>query len=173
MGDGAVLVSIRSKCVDQILNGEKVWEIRKRIPDLRMPFRVYIYCTKRDPEWWLAGVKGRREAYRLNGTVCAEFLCDEVWTVDKDGAGWMFRKEGGRGPARYFCDDPKLTVETGLTQADFDRYLGTRIGYAWHISDLKVYDQPRKVAEFRYRWCIDRLKKAPESFCYVEVLDGL
>lgn len=34
-------------------------------------------------------------------------------------------------------------------------------GYAIHISDLKIFDEPKKLSEFRR-------KKAPQNFCYVE-----
>ena len=64
-------------------------------------------------------------------------------------------------------------------------------GYAWHISDLKIYDTPRELSEFKtpdkpYHKIIDRdgclmfadgyesgkpLKRAPQSWQYVEEVE--
>ena len=46
-----------------------------------------------------------------------------------------------------------------------------RIGYGWHISDLKIYDKPKELSEFftpmgkRPSYMIER---PPQSWCYVE-----
>lgn len=64
-------------------------------------------------------------------------------------------------------------------------------GYGWHISDLRIYDAPRELSEFR-RACTNswycescamywenngtcgneslQLKRAPQSWCYVEAM---
>lgn len=41
----AVLISIRPKWCEKIVNGEKTIEIRKTRPRLETPFKCYIYCT--------------------------------------------------------------------------------------------------------------------------------
>ena len=50
-------------------------------------------------------------------------------------------------------------------------------GNGWHISDLKIYDQPRELGAFRkpeyptgLRLEDDEIKRPPQSWCYVEVL---
>lgn len=43
----AVLVSIRPKWCEKIINGEKTVEARKTRPKLQTPFKCYIYCTLR------------------------------------------------------------------------------------------------------------------------------
>ena len=71
---------------------------------------------------------------------------------------------------------------------DFDNYLGWENGYGWHISDLKIYDKPKELSEFKkhYRQCYYgdlglatpkcsdckscNLKHPPQSWCYVEEL---
>ena len=53
--------------------------------------------------------------------------------------------------------------------------------YGWHISNLKIYDAPRELTSFvkplvlgkvqSYTWYVDKeryLKRAPQSWCYVE-----
>ena len=41
----AVLISIRPKWCEKIVNGEKTIEVRKTRPKLETPFKVYVYCT--------------------------------------------------------------------------------------------------------------------------------
>lgn len=41
----AVLVSIRPKWCEKIVNGEKTIEVRKTRPKLETPFKCYIYET--------------------------------------------------------------------------------------------------------------------------------
>ncbi len=42
----AVLLSIRPKWCKEIANLRKTVEIRKTVPNLEVPFKCYIYCTK-------------------------------------------------------------------------------------------------------------------------------
>lgn len=41
----AVLISIRPKWCEKIVNGEKTVEVRKTRPQMVPPFKCYIYCT--------------------------------------------------------------------------------------------------------------------------------
>ena len=45
----AVMLSIRPKWVEKIVNGEKTIEVRKTRPKLQTPFKCYIYCTMDHP----------------------------------------------------------------------------------------------------------------------------
>lgn len=159
MSKPAVLISIRPEWVEKILSGEKTVEIRKRKPYFEPPFKCYIYCTKRGDEKWLAGVKGGRESYKLNGTVCAEFTCDSI------------RYFSCPFPA-YNTEVDKDTLKAACVSFSFaHRYLGHKSGYAWHISNVKVYDKPMIPGDFRYYACTDRVKTAPQSFIYVNELE--
>ena len=42
----AVLISIRPEWCNKIAGGQKSVEIRKTEPNLKKPFKCYIYCTK-------------------------------------------------------------------------------------------------------------------------------
>lgn len=37
---------------------------------------------------------------------------------------------------------------TCLEPAELHKYLGVAVGYGWHISNLKIYDEPKKLGEF-------------------------
>ena len=46
--------------------------------------------------------------------------------------------------------------------------------YGWHISDLVIYNKPKELNEFvveRYP-CLAKLKRPPQSWCYVEDVKG-
>ena len=174
----AVLISIRPKWVEKITRGEKTLEVRKTRPKLETPFKCYIYCT---------GVKGSPlgeyvEVHRKTGgavdewqeKVMGEFICDTIL------------------PVRVECNSPAdlgAGIEvpgTCLTDREIIDYLGSgKQGYLWHISDLKIYDTPRKLGTFERpydcnncdaKWATEcnechtenKVKRPPQSWCYVE-----
>lgn len=55
----AVLISIRPKWCEKIINGRKTIEVRKTRPKMDTPFKCYIYKCG-------------------NGKVIGEFLCDQI-----------------------------------------------------------------------------------------------
>lgn len=170
----AVLISIRPKWVEKIANGEKTIEVRKTRPKLETPFKAYIYCTMpdaKDPHniLELHGADGKIR--KANGKVIGEFICDRIYEL---------------APLNHAPDD--VEKQACLTREEIVKYLkGT--GYGWHISDLRIYDQPRELTEFR-RACPNSLycescamywenngtcgneslqiKRPPQSRCYVE-----
>lgn len=148
MSNPAVLISIRPEWAKKILTGEKTVEIRKIKPYFHAPFKCYIYCTKGGEEKWLAGVKDGRESYKLNGTVCAEFTCDSIKPIL-----------------------PPFTENEGtcLTPEQIKKYAGDWELWlqAWHISDVKVYDKPLEISDFRYYGCTDVVNAVPQSYVYV------
>ena len=168
----AVLISIRPEWCEKIINGKKTIEVRKTRPKLETPFKCYIYETRGFVE------KGGLMKFRLGGTVIGEFTCDEIARVNISG----FWDEGGRQLENRIAD-------TCLTPMALCEYAGERVCYGWHISDLKIYDGPKELGEFR-RGCINdlycescamywnngrncgneslRLKRPPQSWCYVE-----
>lgn len=177
----AVVLSIRPKWVVKIASGEKTIEVRKTLPKLDTPFKAYIYCTMpdaKDPHniLELHGADGKIR--KANGKVIGEFTCDAITRVNICG----FWDDSGKQL------DNRLK-ETCLTTEEFCKYLGENVGYGWHISNLKIYDAPRKLSEFRratdpcdschaeYTWeCTDckklsgDIKRPPQSWCYVEAM---
>ena len=167
----AILISIKPEWVEKILTGEKTIEIRKTIPDFTGSFKVYIYCSKGNQEKWLAGIKGKHESYKLNGTVCAEFTCEKI---DKYEAEFVNddcyeqinvvipNDDDSDDP--YFenivtneQDDPNdcwLCKESCVPYSELKDYIangeeGFFVFYGWRISDLKVYDKPRSIGQLK------------------------
>lgn len=150
----AVLISIRPEWCVRIASGEKTIEVRKTRPNLEVPFKCYIYCTKSEPTVLV------KPAQRIgNGLVIGEFVCDRVIRIQLTDEGYDF-------------DVPKMT---GLTYEEMDAYLNRKNGYGWHITELKIYDQPKPLSVFRkpiealLGWN-GELKRPPQSWCYVEEL---
>ena len=168
----AILISIKPKWVAKILNGEKTIEIRKTYPKCDLPIYVYIYCTKDKKGIF----KERHSGYtllnqnkwiqsELNGKVVAKFTLNKVEEI-KHKVHWEdFDSYYMLGNMVY--DDE----ETCVSEEELSEYLKDNTGYAWHISNLIIFDKPKELSEFRqygYEWFIP-VEKAPQSMCYIEV----
>ena len=123
---------------------------------------------------------------QLLGRVVGSFTCDKIEEVYQCNSGWV---------QEYAC----------ICRDHFFDYLGIQRGthfgydkkaYGWHISDLKIYDKPREIGEFKkenkcYKrgdldnigcwernclhqelgWCDGRFSKItrpPQSYMFVE-----
>ena len=171
----SVLISIRPQLVEKIAKGEKTIEVRKTAPK-EVPFKAYIYCTIGN------GVKGD---YLVPsgiqcGKVIGECICDKVDEYHYD-----------------YCDgvdiDDDTILETAIDREDINIYAKGKTLYGWHISDLKIYDNPKKLSEFRKPCpygdlpcsicpscdkdendnlirCFNTVSRPPQSWCYVEEL---
>ncbi len=188
----AVLLSIRPRWCQKIVRGEKTIEIRKTRPRLETPFKVYIYCTlpKYPHEDYITTEHPLPQFYG-GGKVIGEFVCDRTDRLARVGF------DGSGEPAKYCICNSDMSVwpvdgiceEACLTQEELEKYLGGYEGYGLHISGLKVYDTPKELSEFRkacaHDWYCDscamyrenngtcgdeslRLKRPPQSWCYVE-----
>lgn len=154
----SVMLSIQPKYCELIASGKKTIEVRKTAPKLEMPFKCYIYETKRKVMKSFIWKNGdgltsipngakvipisktqRRVKYnaRGRGKVIGEFVCDEIM------------------PVMSFCSEPNAIKAhelpfIGMTDKEVIDYLGNgKDGYGWHISDLKIYDTPKELREFR------------------------
>jgi predicted transcriptional regulator len=192
----SVLISIQPKWCELIASGKKTVDVRKTRPKLEPPFKVYIYCTKDNTfaEKTLRGFSddGKAIYYKANkGKVIGEFVCDDITRILNfiTRFGVEGRSEGELNTiAQCSC----------LDYMDMLEYFGAdKDGYAWHISDLVIYDQPRSLTGF-YHYCGDdpkcdgceflwysntecgkeefccsnmygckTLKRPPQSWCYV------
>ena len=128
----SVLLSIKPVWCSKIVLKEKTVEVRKTKPEgVKPPFKCYIYCTKDQSKMgWLRIVPGKGWQ-RLDGTVIGEFVCDKIWELAP------------------ICRAPDDVEEIACMDRDrIVHYLNKCHGWAWHISDLKIYDQPRELRAF-------------------------
>ena len=179
----AVLISIHPKYCKLIADGKKTIEVRKSVPKLERPFKVYIYCTKKPVSVIISGT-GRHIGEKditycydeRNGRVIGEFVC-----------------RGMMGGTAYL-----LPKQSCLTINEILDYAKGKQVYGWRIADLKIYDKPKGLSEFYSipksgsdccigciyhetpieempcKICTGERKylyRPPQSWCYVEELE--
>lgn len=147
----SIILSVKPYEAMNILNGEQKIIIKKTAPK-ETPFKVYLCCTKvrsnsrlykeanmdgyfLDREGWRGGDYEKRY---LSGKVVAEFVVRNIENFSE----WQH-------------DYPSLLRHIDLyagTKGDYallDNYLkGKKKGYAWRITDLKIYDEPKELDSF-------------------------
>lgn len=208
----SVLISIRPKCVEKIANGQKTIEVRKTAPKCEVPFKCYIYCTKpKKPKkytlhtyinsgygrkefgvigQWRSGkevvdVNSHLPAYRYNaylaeGKVIGEFVCA---TVESFTVGSLRSDD----IEKLACLSYNEMISYFYKPEELDGNTAKQ-GLAWHISDLKIYDRPKELSEFRklckinlpmcdrceyystWNGRCENITRVPQGWCYVEEL---
>ena len=175
----AVLLSIRPKWCQKIVNGEKTIEIRKTRPRLETPFKCYIYCTLQgmndffhaelggDVARWNRGKWSDRK-----GAVIGEFTCDRVYRLVTAGPGGAYHVAGeDQGTTN------RVARQSCIGLSDMHTYLKSKTGYGLHISDLKIYDAPKGLSEFtglrdtRFGAAPYEISRPPQSWCYVQEVE--
>lgn len=167
----AVMLSLRPQWCEMIANGKKTIEVRKTRPKIETPFKCYIYKTKYEKRL-LSGVGILK--LKVGGAVIGSFVCDKV-------DAYTFSNY----EAQYRINDVDL-MKTCLNFPELIAYGKGKILYGWRISDLKIYDKPRELGEFRkpcglgtgcedcddiyFVNCKNTLTRPPQSWCYVEDL---
>lgn len=167
----AIMISIKPYWYAKILNGEKGIEVRKnkalakaiqKLINTQGYAPILGYCTKdRIPLYYDVPIKRWNycKGYQPNveGKVVACFYCDKVdeWDIWQDDL------------------DEKIKLAC-LSIKEFDDYSRGQVAYAIHISQLEIFDKPKELDDFvrwypYYKRPYERITKAPQNFCYVEV----
>lgn len=212
----AVLISIQPKWCEKIASGKKTIEVRKTEPSIYTPFKVYIYCTKTKNKWSLCDYEGayqnsEGEIVYAQQHVIGEFVCDWIEEFDcelyNDGSDeeirsvWYDEDDGERYTEiiAHAGDRPWLLRHACMSWDEFKAYMGEGVKtfYAWHISQLKIYNKSKELSEFvtarekdycdgcGVAWescngdyhCTQKhcdgyhVSRAPQSWCYVQELE--
>lgn len=134
----AVMLSIRPRYCEMIAGNFKSIEVRKTRPKIETPFKCYIYETqgKTDTPWM---DEDGHMVFRGHGAVIGEFVCDSIFPLS------FYASD-----ASFFDTEPPLPVPgTCLTDKEIAEYLGNgKTGYGWHISNLVIYDEPKRIFDF-------------------------
>ena len=188
----SVLLSTRPKWCEKICheigkdeNGKPIYEIRievRKTAPKEVPFKVYIYCSYgNDRENYMLGKRGK---------VIGEFICDRITDISV-----VVRNCNEDYNHVYHNDECKGSC---LTWKELQEYGKGKPLYGWHISDLKIYDKPKELSEFRKPFTpkkldirkfiiknginniapefksrcdfCDKITRPPQSWCYVESL---
>lgn len=171
-----ILLAVRPKWVEKICheigkdeNGKPIYEkrieVRKSAPK-EVPFKGYIYCTKgKDGYEWLYRVdnNGYGKAQSWHGKVIGEFVCDKVYSIKNQGSRFSVADEEE-------SVTNEIARQSCLDYYDMVSYLGNKYGYAWHISDLQIYDKPKELSEFKIgcKGCKERDTYHCKFYCYGE-----
>jgi predicted transcriptional regulator len=179
----AVLLSIHSNHCYNIANYLKTIEVRKNRPSQEVPFKCYIYCTNGgkqlvfdydDGELYYGSECSNMNDVIFNGKIIGEFICDKIDKVIPDYS---------RVFNQYFYDFKKM--KHCLTTEELRNYGKGKPLYAWHISNLKIYDEPKDLSDFKaLRGTKEEINKRynvvpieeqitcpPQSWRYVEELE--
>lgn len=185
----SVLISIKPKWCELIASGKKTVEVRKTRPKLETPFKCYIYATKAGrplvygspvPSYVDENIVqtygySKEEAERIfgtwNGKVIGEFVCDYIERIEEF---YLYPEDDfEENVFREFMKNSCMSY-SDLCQyrANLAYYIPL---YGWHISELQIYDEPKELREFHkpilptgLRYEDDIIKRAPQSWCYVE-----
>lgn len=155
MNEKAVLLSIQPKWCGLIASGKKTIEVRKTRPKIVTPFKCYIYQSKSKDQLMYV-MKDGDEDYGViyhgkpvfiktcskysnpyEQKVIGEFVCDRIIDVDCDSIA-PFDKSTGIYIDKQCC----------LSREELWKYTGGHCAYGWHISNLKIYEQPKALEAF-------------------------
>ena len=167
-----ILLSTRPKWCEKIASGEKTIEVRKTAPK-EVPFKAFIYCTKDKPYLYRVDDDNnfeltntlRPKTYEYvkdyneqNGKIIGEFVCDKVYE-------YTFSHYEAEYRVTHIEQDAMW-----LNQPELIRYGKGKPLYGWHISDLKIYDKPKELSEFKTPPC-EKPEKACEQCKYLVVIN--
>lgn len=148
----SVLISTRLEWCEKICHkigtdkdGKPIYEklivVRKTKPSIPTPFKAFIYETY-DKKYDGIGIcwgKGKSFEHGCK-KVIGEFICNEL---EKFSVGSLRCDDieklaclSYREMINYFYKPEELDGKT------------SKMGYAWHISDLKIYDKPKALWQF-------------------------
>lgn len=187
----SVLISIKPEWCEKIANGEKTIEVRKSAPK-EVPFKAYIYATRpkkfykcgavrtSDELLWLANGKikmgdgfelwANGEDYQcVNGKVIGEFICynvDEFYEWELSPQGKFAESEEDR--LKRFLSAACLSGEEVVRYRENLPYFKPL--YGWNISDLKIYEKPKELSEFKTgcKGCKERDTYHCKFYCHAE-----
>lgn len=143
----SVLISTRPQWVEKICRKigedetgkaiyEKRIEVRKTAPK-EVPFKCYIYETQGQ---YIKFIHGAHTKYGYGcGKVIGEFVCDKVEKLEEH------IEQGGL----YYILSDTFNEQAQLDNWELHDYGKGKTLYGWHISDLKIYDRPKELSEFR------------------------
>lgn len=200
----SIIASVSPYLCEKIVSSDCKILVKKSAPK-EVPFKGYIYATRpkkfykcgpvstSDELLWLSNGKVEMgdgfkfwadgdEYQCLNGRIIGEFICDKIELFKYD----------------YDCGvdiEYDTLLKTSIDRQDINVYSQFKNLYGWHISDLKIYDKPKKLGEFIKRCnckghcfmckreivkqdkskqmcvCYEKATRPPQSWMFVEEIE--
>ena len=175
-----------------LLNGDLSVLIRKVKPNCKLPIIVNVYCSKKgrplvygspipsyvEEKYVQTYGWSKEDADKifgnLQGKVVAKFTLNKVEEIQYSHEKRQYFSES--------LSEKDLLSKSCLTDVELFQYLLFReVGYTWHIDNLEIFNQPKEISEFEHqviyenvytnekRYLREPLRKAPKTFCYIEV----
>ncbi len=156
----SVIKSVSPRICEKVANGGCTLLVSKTAPK-QVPFKCYIYCTfPKKPAYTLWLNRGTENKFLADGKVIGEFICDKV---ERFSVGSLrsddIQKLACLSYYEMICYFYKPEELDGKT---------AKQGFAWHISDLKIYDKPKELSEFYY-CCKEMKANEPRAGKYVSL----
>ena len=183
---------------DEIRKGSALYKAINRLIEEQGVAPCLMYCTKDNKHDWYyceelgcyfkdvldhnRGWEYAKQLEPLNGKVIARYNATaEIINCWGDSIANFSTKT---------LKENELEMRSCLSYCDLFDYLapscsyegyGDEVGTAVHIHDLQVFDKPKELSEFEHqviyrnvytdekRYIREPLRKAPQSWCYVEV----
>ena len=203
----AIMKSVSPRICEKVANSDCTILVSKTAPKFDLPFKGYICCTNAKPYLYREAnppfklfldsdlYEGNGYDDRLfSGKVIGDFICDEIieWQYDK---GHQYYVDYPDDCTSYFPYLKCHSEATGLRCSEIEKLGKGKPLYGSHISDLKIYDKPKVLAEFErpctykgicyscerfrpngiplpapYGFCETKITHVPSNWCYVEEL---
>lgn len=137
----SVLISIQPYYVFLIIARLMEWdiphnktvEVRKDFPKAPVWNKItHIYCSKNRKSFNRIPTQYQPFMYKLLGKVIGEFVCDKVECIEKNS----------------IYNAPVLCKKSCLSINEIADYTKGKTFYCWHISELKIYDEPKELRKF-------------------------
>lgn len=188
----AVMLSIRPEWCEKIAQGRKTIELRKSKPKLELPFKCYIYCTLPPSSELFTHGSIREYANELLRLQSGEIVYSYGMQLCCDPEGRPYTKDNflcRKVIGEFICDamlshcemaNADLAEQMSCVRREKIReYSGGKEVFGWHISELEIYDTPKDLSDFYVEDIktfdcpsLKRMKRPPQSWCYVEGLAG-
>lgn len=173
---------------ERIARGEQTVKVCKTAPN-EAPFKVYIYCTKAN-----SAIEqicfGKYTCVVGNNKIIGEYVCDKVIKYDYQTIACAKYEVNGADVK----EELRYNAGACLTAEEMYRRANGKDLRGLHISELKIYDEPRELSEFvkpcnwnydcctckravyeltkaearLFYGCDRELTRPPQSWCYVE-----
>lgn len=158
----AVMKSISPQIWDNLVEKRCSILISKTAPKCDVPFNGYLYCAKtknKHKRSFYEGAYDDSEGHVVYAQqrVVGEFVCNKIERIEPifdfyySYSGYDDSSDSSYFKG-YFIDAETLD-KIGLTKQELCDYGDGEVLYAWYISDLKIYDRPKKLSEFKTPPC--------------------
>ena len=153
-----VLASLKPYYYYLVGEGIKNIEVRKDMPKASDWDNEVLFYMSKDEKSFAKIPKEYQEKYRKHfGKVGMKFICDKVERLEEH------IEQGGL----YYILSDTFNEQAQLDNWELHDYGKGKTLYGWHISDLKIYDKPRELSEFK------KTKERIARTCGMQARNGL